>query len=590
MVRREIAMCYRATETIAEEDMARPVDRKPWRRSLPMVALLAALAACGRDDVVPGAAAVIPGFTGPDIACPGQPQCTGQGGEARLSVGVGAQAYTPTLVETFTDEDQDGERDADEPFVDADQDGKFEPLWLFGGTPANGIKTDIEARAIAFAQHDLLVVICELDTIGMLAEDFDLIRADPALAGLGIDHIVLGATHAHLTPDTVGISNANPLQSGIDPVYVAALRAAAVQAIKEAVMTLEPARLRVARTLLLNDPADPTSGTDRFNKDIRDPVIYDPTLTIARFVRAAAPDETIATLVNWGNHPELAFFADPPEKNQITAHYVHWLREGIEAGVGDVPGLGGTTVFVNGALGGQVGSLRGCAPVDPLTDLPVTVESHAMDEALGRSVAVRALEALAGSGVEVTELPLSFRSTEYPARIDNVGFQTLFLLQVLAPHRLYGYDPSQPIDETNTPWLPLRATYVQVGPLGMVTAPGELHPELWVGVAMDGSWSWGYDLLSDPTAPNQPNWALAAPPPYLRDLVLANPGVTYPMLLGQAEDYIGYIVPAYNYALDPDNPYLSEAEGDHYEEVYSLGPDGEAHIVEPILELVSWRP
>jgi hypothetical protein len=156
---------------------------------------------------------------------------------------------------------------------------------------------------------------------------------------------------------------------------------------------------------------------------------------------------------------------------------------------------------------------------------------------------------------------------------------------------MVGYNPDEPIDEDNLPWLPLRATYLQIGPLGIVTAPGELHPELWVG-GYDGSWSWGWPMLmhtmnDDGTpVPNQPDFTQAPQPPYMRDLVLAKPGVRYPVLAGLAEDYIGYIVPAYNYVLDPDNPYITEAQGDHYEEVYSLGPLVEQHAVHPILQLL----
>jgi len=83
---------------------------------------------------------------------------------------------------------------------------------------------------------------------------------------------------------------------------------------------------------------------------------------------------------------------------------------------------------------------------------------------------------------------------------------------------------------------------------------------------------------------------MAPAAPYLRDLVLMNEGVEYPICLGLAHDYFGYIVPSYNYALNPDNPYLTEAEGDHYEETYSLGPDVERHVVHSILDLVAWRP
>ena len=56
-----------------------------------------------------------------------------------------------------------------------------------------------------------------------------------------------------------------------------------------------------------------------------------------------------------------------------------------------------------------------------------------------------------------------------------------------------------------------------------------------------------------------------------------------------AEDYIGYIVPAYNYVLSPTNPYLSEADGDHYEETYSLGPLVEQQAIHPILQLLQYR-
>jgi hypothetical protein len=210
-----------------------------------------------------------------------------------------------------------------------------------------------------------------------------------------------------------------------------------------------------------------------------------------------------------------------------------------------------------------------------------------MAQAVGTNAARVALEALANEGEEVTDLPLSARSAVFHARIDHIGFQTAFLIGILGPHPTAGFDPDKDLTPTNTPWLPLRSTYLQIGPLGMVTAPGELHPELWVG-GYDGDWSWGWPIL-DTTKPNTADLLSAPQGPYLRDLVLMNPGVQYPILAGLAEDYIGYIVPSYNYVLHPDNPYLDEAEGDHYEEVYSLGPDVEAHAIHPILDLVAYR-
>jgi hypothetical protein len=564
------------------------------RMSAPALAL-AWLVACGgskgAQDAGP-ADARLEGFDQPDIVCPGGPTCA-SAGDGVLKVGAAKRAYTPQDFETYTDENMDRQFQSSEPFTDKNGNGKFDGVWLFGGgRAAEGVTTDVEARALAFVEGDITVVIVYVDSIGMLSGDMDLIRQHPLLAGMPIDHIIVGATHAHDAPDTVGLWGPTVTSTGREPFVMQGVYDAAAAAIKEAITTAEPAQMVIATAKLINDPANPTSLTDDWNKDIRDPVIFDPTLTIARFVKTADPTQTIGTLVNWADHPEVAHFDDSVPAT-ITAHYPHWLREHVELGVKtteskfaatDLTGLGGVTVFVQGALGGQIGSLRGTHPPGP-GGVPVTMESHAMDQAIGTNAAARALTALDGPDAEtVTSLPLSLKSAVYNARIDNTLFHVAFLVNLLGPHPLVGYNPDLPIDVGNEPWIPLRATYLQIGPLGIVTAPGELHPELWVG-GYDGSWSWGWPLF-DANKPNPPQFDQAPAPPYMRDLVLAHTGVKYPVLAGCAEDYIGYIVPAYNYALDPSDPYIVEAEGDHYEEVYSLGPQVEQHAVHPILQLL----
>jgi hypothetical protein len=552
--------------------------------------------ACGGGSdpapVVPDAA--LEGFQGPDLDCPGDPSCA-TAGDGVLSVGAAKRDYTPRDFETYTDENADREWQSDEPYDDKNGNGKFDGVWLFGGgRAAIAVKTEIEARALAFRQGDTTAVILYIDSVGMTAYDMDLIRAHPLLAGLDIDHIIIGATHAHDTPDTIGLWGPSATVTGRQPFVLTAMYDAAAAAIKEAVETAQPANMVIASVPLINDPANPLGLTDDWNKDIRDPVIFDPTLTIARFVRVSDPTATIGTLVNWADHPEVSHFSDT-DSSEITAHYPHWLRDHVEQGVlateskyaaTDLPGLGGITVFVQGALGGQIGSIRGTHPLGP-DGTPVTVESHLMEEAIGTNAAAKALTALATTGEQVSDLPLSVTTAPYNARIDNIYFHVAFLISLLAPHPLVGYDPDEPIDVGNLPWIPIRSTYLQIGPLGLVTVPGELHPELWVG-GYDGAWSWGYPMM-DTTKANAPNLADAPAPPYMRDLVLAHPGVKYPIVAGLAEDYVGYIVPAYNYALDPTDPYLVEAEGDHYEEVYSLGPLVEQHAIHPILELLQYR-
>ena len=80
-----------------------------------------------------------------------------------------------------------------------------------------------------------------------------------------------------------------------------------------------------------------------------------------------------------------------------------------------------------------------------------------------------------------------------------------------------------PVSDTNIPKAKTRITYLQVGPLAMITNLGELHPELWV--------------------------------------------------------------PAFNYVLDEQNPYLVDAPCDHYEETNSIGPLVKQEVQHPMLEL-----
>jgi hypothetical protein len=565
-------------------------------RGLPLV-VVCGLAACGSKDappLPPGPDAGLEGFQGTDIDCPGDPSCVSPG-DGVLHVGAAKQAYTPANFETYTDENGDHEWQNDEPFTDLDGNGKFDGVWLFGGgRAALSVNNDIEARALAFVQGDTTAVVLYIDSVGLIGGDIDLIRAHPLLAELDIDHIIIGTTHAHDTPDTLGLWGPTATSTGRQQFVLDKMYDAAAAVIKDAIETAKPSNLVIASTKLLNDPANPNSLTDDFNKDIRDPIIFDPTLTIARFVDAANPSSTIGTLVNWANHPEASHFSDT-DSSQITAHYVHWLRDGIENGVPaaassytttDLPGIGGITVFAQGALGGQIGSLRG-THVKTADGTPTTTLGHAFEQALGTNAAALALQALTTSGESASELPLAVKSAKFNARIDNTYFHVAFIIELLGPHELIGYDPDEAIEEGNLPWMPLRASFLQVGPLGLVTAPGELHPELWVG-GYDGSWSHGYQMF-DASKPNLPKFDEAPAPPYMRDLVLAHPGVKYPILAGCAEDYVGYIVPAYNYALDPSDPFLVEAEGDHYEEVYSLGPDVEQHVVHPILQLLMHR-
>jgi len=140
-----------------------------------------------------------------------------------------------------------------------------------------------------------------------------------------------------------------------------------------------------------------------------------------------------------------------------------------------------------------------------------------------------------------------------------------------------GYDPAAPIGLQNLPYIESRVSFLRIGPVAIATAPGELFPELFVG-GYDGSQAHGYDLVN-PDNPAPPLLDIAAPPPYLRDLLLGDESVEYPLIAGLAEDFLGYIIPTYDFVVHEQHPYFQQADGDHYEETNSIGPRAEDEIV-----------
>jgi hypothetical protein len=107
---------------------------------------------------------------------------------------------------------------------------------------------------------------------------------------------------------------------------------------------------------------------------------------------------------------------------------------------------------------------------------------------------------------------------------------------------------------------------MRLGPVTLYTLPGELFPEVAIG-GFDGSKAFGRPVV-DPNNPNPPPLDEAPVGPYLSDRL---PG-DYRWPLGLANDEIGYLVPEYDYELHPSAPYFTQADGDHYEETNSVGP------------------
>ncbi len=491
----------------------------------------------------------------------------------------------------WTDLNSNSSWNRGEPFVDLNGNGKFDAVWMAGfgeGRPGTSIHDATWVRAIALRYNNTTIVFATVDCIGYFKQEMDKIRARLP-AALGIDILVMSATHVHETQDTIGIWGEDDSHSGLDPAYMERIRAQSVVAITAAVGSLEPANFTIGQIKL----EEPAGDWRKWVYDARDPKIVDSTMSVMRFTRAGkaldAADATIATWVIWASHPEFA----GSRNNAITADYVAKLRETVETGGAadeGLPALGGMAMFSNGPLGAQVGpgSANGDGvPVMRADGTRVMESSVERADLHGLGLGRWALRALkSGNGAEtLMTAPLSFRTKELLADVDNYRYHTAFLIG-LFDRELIEFDENQPITRPgNIPKVKAEITEVEIGPVAIATFPGELSPELYLG-GYDGSHSATQPVV-DVTAPNPPDVTMAPAGPYIRELLLARPGIKYAVGLGLAQDFLGYIMPSFDFELSADDPYFSEAPGDHYEETNSIGPLAEQQLIAPLRAMIA---
>lgn len=560
-------------------------------RSLTVLPLL--LLACKKDDVEP--------TWQPDLFCPGDPSGICELAEGTLHVGAGKRSIVPNCFESWVDTDNNGEyqRSKGDSFLDCgcdqlcpedegypgpDQgegDDVFQAVWLAGfgtGRPAASVNDPLWARAAIFEQDDTRFGIVALDLVGWFNDDVVLSRELADERGLDLDYLVIAATHQHEGPDTVGMWGERVGKTGYQEDYGAQVRQAIVDALADAQSDLR--ELGEMKLGYVDSSTYSEKGTRNLIRDSRDPVIIDERVNAALFVDKQG--QTITSFVNWGNHPE----ALSDENTALTSDYSHYLREAMEGGVEwenyQREGLGGISIYLNGTVGGLMTPL-GITVTDPDGN-DHSAASFEKAEAIGKIVADMALDALE-SGDTIAQPKLAFEQVKLMLPIDNWGFQAMFLSGVI-DRETFDWDNTQIITEYNVPKLKTEIARIQIGDLEMLSVPGEAFPELAFG-GYDGSKIGNEsDPLISPDNPNPPDLDLAPDGPYWFDLMSGE----HAWILGLSNDEVGYIVPAYDFIVDPVSPYINEAEGDHYEETNSLGAQTEPLLDAAIRQLLSWDP
>lgn len=533
----------------------------------------------------------------PDLICPGDPACPASG-DGTLKVGAAVEKITAPITEklTYSAKGKPWEYRAagGDKFDDANGNGVFDATWMAGfgtGRAAAGVNDDTYVRAVVLEQGSTKIAMVSVDCVGWMYEEVVRTRAELAAAGVDVSYLMMAATHVHEARDTMGIWGVDDATSGLDKTYNAFIRAQAIKAIKAALASAE--RVNVTFGSIKVDghlkEADPKGrGVKSLISDTRDPVILDLAMNTMRFTRAGGDKGTVATLVNFAAHPE---FAD--DKNTLLSSDFAWtLREGIEKGVDVGPmkkaGVGGIAVYLQGACGGQIGPGRVEVADATGKDFPEPTDAEPNSgllraKAIGQNYAYYALTSLdAGQGAATWEtVRIGARIRKVYGGIENRAYHVA-LASRLFDRTAYHYDPALPINGDNQPDLLTEVGVLDIGPAQLLMIPGEIHPELVVGMAPELTPAPYLRVQTDNK--NPPKLDKAPATGHLRSF--GDPAAKFHWTLGLMNDEIGYILPSWNYELDPADPYYEEAQGDHYEETNSIGPLVEAEIVEPLRDLL----
>lgn len=474
-----------------------------------------------------------------------------------LEVGVAKRDITPDLskYDTYNDNDNDNSynpapeqqtflmrlavklklvKSGTDTYNDLNKNGKFDAVWIAGfssNRPAKGVHDPLWARAIAFRNNGVTVAMVTLDAIGVFHEKIIEVRKmiDPSLK---IDHVIVSSLHNHETPDTMGNwSGFVPTPGNFDSKHMHEIQVACKEAVEEAVRNLKPADMYI-KTVELN----PEGYVD----DSRKPIVIDTKLCCARFTKAGT-DDTIGTMVSWGNHPETLGGDNP----LLTSDFSGYWRDGVENGVPDpngAKGVGGECLYFQGMVGGLMTQLHTTVPnrngVDTYKE-----DSYEKAQALGDNLAIATLKGLREPDVIKCENPrVGVAAKTFYAPLAGL-FRYAIGLGLVHPGVFWTKGGISARSEVDV---------VRVGDLEIATIPGELYPEIADGGVEAKP---GRDFEIDP---------VEVPP--LRKEMAGKVN----MIFGLANDEIGYIVPKSQW--DQKAPFVYNGK-DQYGEGNSGGPD-----------------
>jgi hypothetical protein len=428
---------------------------------------------------------------------------------------------------------------------------------------ASGVHDDLYARCLSLGIATQTLVLCSVDLIGLFYDDVLTIRRAFQQKAPAASFLVVASTHTHAGPDTLGLYGPKPLETGIDGRYLDWLDQRIASTAADAVRSMQPALLELGRD---DHPLlEQLQGVDR------PPRVKDPFLFAMRLL-ARSTGETIATIVNWSDHPEVL----GRKNTQITSDYPHWVRAYLEKQ------FGGTALFFSGSIG-KVSPLGDqVSLLDPETGKIAADESWRKAELLGIEIGRLAERALkAAKQVDLDALSIQSEMVFVP--MQNSHFRAAQAAGVFAGRKpLYSDGKLDPAKEkrdlpdvgrveystgrdiqTEVDYIQLRAAGSAVAEV--LTIPGEIYPELVNG----GMTRYlGADYSDAPFEP----------------VLRQHLKTTNQFIFGLGNDEIGYLIPKAEW--DEEPPWLMNAAQSWYGEINSLGPDAAGVLLRALVTLI----
>jgi hypothetical protein len=436
---------------------------------------------------------------------------------------------------------------------------------------ATAVHDPLYVRCLALQDSRNLVVLCAADLIGLFYEDVVNIRLKFVHQAPAGAFLVVACTHVHEGPDTLGLWGPSELETGVDPAYLDWVEDRVAETAVEATRSLQPARILLAR--------DDHPLLAQLQSVDRPPYIKDPFLHVMQVVRVPTPagqqqardNATIATLVNWSDHPETL----NRKNTEITADYPGWICRHLEQRYGGLALVFNAAMGKVSTLGSQVGLL------DPLTGQVAEDGGWRKPELLGTAIGKLAEHALAHAD-KASPSELAIISSVFFFPLANDRFRSALAAGVFLQRRpLYSnglLDSSvaeREVDgkvsryatggdlQTEMHYVQLKAASLLLAEI--VTIPGEIFPELVNG-----------GIARYPGA-DFPDAALETP---VRSLLKSK----YQFILGLGDDEIGYIIPKAEW--DEQPPWLNNNPHAYYGEINSPGPDTAAAVIRTLTGLI----